>query len=45
LIDVKKSRKKADVEYPFEHVDVINWALEAVSIYAVTTKIQASFLR
>ena len=35
---------KADIEYPFEHGDVINYALDGVSIDRVTTKIQASFL-
>ena len=36
--------KKADIEYPFEHGDVINYTLDGVSIHLVTTKIQASFL-
>jgi hypothetical protein len=36
--------RKADLEYPFEHGDVINYTLDGVSIHPVTTKIQASFL-
>ena len=36
--------KKADIEYPFEHGEVINYTLDSVSIHPVTTKIQASFL-
>ena len=32
------------IEYPFEHGEVINYTLDGVSIYPVTTKIQASFL-
>ena len=35
---------KADIEYPFEHGEVINCTLDGVSIHPVTTKIQASFL-
>ena len=38
------SQKKADIEYPFEHGEVINSTLEGVSIHPVTTKTQASFL-
>jgi hypothetical protein len=34
----------ADIEYPFEYGDVINYTLDGVSIHPVTTKIQASFL-
>jgi hypothetical protein len=34
----------ADIEYPFEHVEVINYTLDGLSIHPVTTKIQASFL-
>ena len=37
-------QKKADTEYPFEHGEVIIYALDGVSIQPVTTKIQASFL-
>ena len=37
-------KNKADIEYPFEHGEVINYTLDGVSIYPVTTKIQASFL-
>ena len=37
-------KKKADIEYPFEHGEVINYTLDGVSIHPVTTKIQASFL-
>jgi hypothetical protein len=36
--------KKADIEYPFEHGEVINYTLDGVSIYPVTTKIQISIL-
>jgi hypothetical protein len=36
--------KKEDIEYPFEHAEVINHTLDGVSIHPVTTKIQASFL-
>ena len=36
--------KKADINYPFEHGEVINYTLNGVSIHAVTTKIQATFL-
>ena len=36
--------KKADIKYPFEHGEVINYNLDDVSIHPVTTKIQASFL-
>ena len=36
--------KKADNLYPFEHGEVINYTLDGVSIHAVTTEIQASFL-
>ena len=34
---------KADIEYPFEHGEVINYTLDDASIHPVT-KIQASFL-
>ena len=33
-----------DIEYPFEHGEVINYTLDVVSIHPGTTKIQASFL-
>jgi hypothetical protein len=36
--------KKADIEYPFEHDEVINYTLDGISIHPVTTKTQASFL-
>jgi hypothetical protein len=36
--------EKADIEYPFEHGEVINYTLYGVSIHPVTTKIQVSFL-
>ena len=39
-----KEEKKADIEYPFEHGEVINYTMDGVSIHPVTTKIQASFL-
>jgi hypothetical protein len=32
------------IEYPVEHGEVINYALDGVSIHPVTTKIQVSFL-
>ena len=34
--------KKADIEYPFEHGEVINYTLDGVSIHPVTSKIQAN---
>jgi hypothetical protein len=37
-------KKIADIEYPFEHGEVINYTLYGVSIHPVTTKIQTSFL-
>ena len=37
-------KEKADIEYPFEHGEVINYTLDGVSIHPVTTMIQASFL-
>ena len=37
-------KEEADIEYPFEHGEVINYTLGGVSIHPVTTKIQASFL-
>ena len=37
-------RKKADIEYLFEHGEVITYTLDGVSIHPVTTKIQAPFL-
>ena len=36
--------KKADIEYPFEYGEVINYTLDGVSIHPVTTKIHVSFL-
>ena len=36
--------KKADIEYPVQHGEVINYTLGGVSIHPFTTKIQASFL-
>ena len=36
--------KKADIEYPFEHGEVINYTLEGLTIHPVTPKIQVSFL-
>ena len=36
--------KEKDIEYPFEHGEVINYTLDGVSIHPVNTKIQASFL-
>ena len=45
LVDIGKySLKKANNEYPFEHGEVINYTMDGVSIYPVTTKCQASFL-
>ena len=37
-------KKKAHIEYPFEHGEVINYTLDGLSIHPVTTNIQASFL-
>ena len=34
----------SDIEYLFEHGEVINYSLDGVSIHPVTTKIQISFL-
>ena len=36
--------KKADIKYPFQYGEVINYSLDGVSIHPVTTKIQTSFL-
>ena len=36
--------KKAGAEYHFEHGEVINQALDGVSIHPVTAKIQTTFL-
>jgi hypothetical protein len=33
-----------DIEYPFKHIEVINYTLDGLSINPVTTKIQLSFL-
>ena len=33
-----KNTKTADVEYPIEHGEVINYTLDGVSIHSVTTK-------
>ena len=32
-------KKKADIEYPFEYGEVINYTLDGVAIQPVTTKI------
>ena len=37
-----KEGLQTDIEYPFEHGEVINYILDGVSIHPVTTKIQAS---
>ena len=37
-------KQKADIEYPYQHGDVINHTLDGVSIHQVTTKLQVSFL-
>jgi hypothetical protein len=42
LVDSLKT--EADIEYPFEHGEVINYTLDGVSIHPVTTNIHASFL-
>jgi hypothetical protein len=39
LVDYKKN-----IEYPFEHCEVIDNTLDGVSIHSVTTRIPASFL-
>ena len=36
--------RNTNIEYPFEHGEVINDTLDAVSIHPVTTKIQTSLL-
>ena len=36
--------QKADIEYPFEHGEVINYTMDGESIHSVTEKIQVSFL-
>ena len=43
LVD-RWGKKKQTFNIPFEHDEVINYTLDGVSIYPVTTKIQASFL-
>jgi hypothetical protein len=35
---------KTDIEYPFEHSEVIHYTLDGVSIHPVLTKIHVSFL-
>jgi hypothetical protein len=35
---------KADIEYPVDHGEVIDYTLDGVSILPVTTKIKAPFL-
>jgi hypothetical protein len=32
------TKMKGDIEYPFEHGEVINYTLDGVSIHPVTTK-------
>ena len=41
---MKKRKKKADFDYPFQHGEVINHTLDGVSVHLVTTKVQMSFL-
>jgi hypothetical protein len=36
--------KKAEIELPFEHGEVINYTFDGVSIHPVNTKIHASFI-
>ena len=36
--------KKAEIEYPFQSGEVINYKFDGVSIHQVTAKIKASFL-
>ena len=36
--------KQADIEYPFEHGEVINYTMDGALMHPVTTKIQGSFL-
>jgi hypothetical protein len=33
-----KNQNKSDIEYPFEHGEVINYTLDGVSIHPVTLK-------
>ena len=40
----QKGHLLVNIEYPFEHGEVINYTLDGVSIHSVTTKIQAFFL-
>ena len=35
---------KADIKYPFEHGEVINYTLDGASIHLVTKKMHVSFL-
>jgi hypothetical protein len=42
LVDGQKNNR-ADIEYPFEHGEVISYTLNGVSIHPVTTTIQVSF--
>jgi hypothetical protein len=37
-------KKEADIEYPFEQGEVINYTLDGILIHPVTTNVQASFL-
>jgi tRNA nucleotidyltransferase (CCA-adding enzyme) len=37
-------KKKVDTEHPFKHGEVINYTLDCVPIYPVTTKIWVSFI-
>ena len=39
-------KRKAGIEYPFEHGDIINYILDCVSIHPVTTKtkIKSNFI-
>ena len=37
-------KKISDIEYPFDHGEVINYTLDGVSIHPVTTKIQTSLI-
>ena len=41
---IQKKKKEADIEYPFEPGEVINYTLDDVSIHPVTTKILPSQL-
>jgi hypothetical protein len=44
VLSIGRGVKKTDIEYPFDHGEVINYNSDGVSTHSVTTKIQVSFL-